>query len=327
MRARDQTSHRTWYLLAGLLLATVSSAIAEDLTLTTYYPSPRGVYNELRTLGQTILAEQGDSKVGIGTATPTRRLDVEGGNLRLNDKPGDPANGLGNIRRPDDSDNAIQVGNGVNRYYGSQRFLNTAGGHLGMVVEEGGFVGIGTPKDQLPNELLHLANPAGTVRILLDTPNRDWALVAYDDPLHPPQFRIKDETAGEPRLAIDQAGNVGIGKTDPAARLDVNGTAKSVSFTVDGDVNGTSVHTPLFCLNGVCRGTWPVCALPPGPPPPPPGPPPPGQPPPPDPDCPRSDPACERECCQDPPTDPGGTGPGPGGPPGGDPDPGGEPPG
>lgn len=44
-------------------------AVAEDLTLTTYYPSPRGVYRELRTSGD----------VAIGTTSaPTARLQVIG---------------------------------------------------------------------------------------------------------------------------------------------------------------------------------------------------------------------------------------------------------
>ncbi len=36
------------WLILGLLLGTAVYAIAEDITLTTYYPSPRGVYQELR---------------------------------------------------------------------------------------------------------------------------------------------------------------------------------------------------------------------------------------------------------------------------------------
>ena len=44
----------------GLILALVPAfAVAEDLTVTTYYPSPRGVYGELRTTGN----------VGVGTGT------------------------------------------------------------------------------------------------------------------------------------------------------------------------------------------------------------------------------------------------------------------
>lgn len=40
-------SFKGWVVL-GVLLGTMAYAIAEDVTVTTYYPSPRGVYQELR---------------------------------------------------------------------------------------------------------------------------------------------------------------------------------------------------------------------------------------------------------------------------------------
>ena len=68
---------RTMWLVLGLLLGTVASAIAEDVTLVTYYPSPRGVYKELVTTGTTSLATQ-DGSVGIGTTEPDATLEVNG---------------------------------------------------------------------------------------------------------------------------------------------------------------------------------------------------------------------------------------------------------
>ena len=104
MRTRDR-----WLVLA-LLLATTAYALAEELTLTTYYPSPRGVYAELRVggggpfpsptgslhvikptddgkLALRVDDQPGDltpfaidqtGNVGIGTTTPTQPLDVNG---------------------------------------------------------------------------------------------------------------------------------------------------------------------------------------------------------------------------------------------------------
>lgn len=56
------------WLVVVLLSLTAVYAIAEELTLTTYYPSPRGVYEELRVTG----------RVGIGTMTPAEKLTVSG---------------------------------------------------------------------------------------------------------------------------------------------------------------------------------------------------------------------------------------------------------
>ena len=60
---------RRW-IVPLLLLGTMAYALAEEVTLTTYYPSPRGVYNELRTAGD----------VAIGTlGPPGARLAIVGG--------------------------------------------------------------------------------------------------------------------------------------------------------------------------------------------------------------------------------------------------------
>ena len=66
-----------YWLVVGLLLASAVYAIAEDITLTTYYPSPRGVYQELSTTSNTYLATLGGN-VGIGTTAPASMLDVAG---------------------------------------------------------------------------------------------------------------------------------------------------------------------------------------------------------------------------------------------------------
>ena len=54
------------------------SVMAEDITLTTYYPAPYGTYNELTTTGNTYLSTSTGS-VGVGVSEPKSKLDVEGG--------------------------------------------------------------------------------------------------------------------------------------------------------------------------------------------------------------------------------------------------------
>jgi hypothetical protein len=68
-------------LLAALSLAALFAggyALGETLTMTTYYPSPSGVYRRLISTGQALLARDGGS-VGIGTTAPAYKLDVNGG--------------------------------------------------------------------------------------------------------------------------------------------------------------------------------------------------------------------------------------------------------
>jgi len=103
------------WMVVTLLLGTIVYAIAEEITLVTYYPSPRGVYQELRTRGDVGIGlleapgarlhivqtsgnrafrvddEQGDTtpflidqdgNVGIGISSSTAVLDV-GGQVRI----------------------------------------------------------------------------------------------------------------------------------------------------------------------------------------------------------------------------------------------------
>ncbi len=73
---------KSW-LTGTVLLGTLGYAIAEDVTVTTYYPSPRGIYKQIQTTDDTFLATQGGG-VGIGTTAPsTGKLVVLGGNVGI----------------------------------------------------------------------------------------------------------------------------------------------------------------------------------------------------------------------------------------------------
>jgi len=83
MTRRWMTRLVFWGLLCGL---TLPRAGAEDVTVTTYYPSPRGVYDQLRTSGETDLAMNGgiNDNVGIGSTPgtplgfPSQKLHIWG---------------------------------------------------------------------------------------------------------------------------------------------------------------------------------------------------------------------------------------------------------
>ena len=66
-----------WGLSALLLAAAPAHIASENVTLSTYYPSPSGVYTQMITTGRTLLARDGGN-VGIGTPTPAVKLDVIG---------------------------------------------------------------------------------------------------------------------------------------------------------------------------------------------------------------------------------------------------------
>ena len=67
-----------WALACSLLAFLAPDLNPENVTLTTTYPSPSGVYNQMMTTGDTYLATTSGGKVGIGTTTPTGMLEVNG---------------------------------------------------------------------------------------------------------------------------------------------------------------------------------------------------------------------------------------------------------
>ncbi|MFA6317336.1 MAG: hypothetical protein WC943_07950 [Elusimicrobiota bacterium] len=67
-----------WSIVALLLGSAAYEAVSESLTMTSYYPSPAGIYRRLTTAARTILARD-EGEVGIGTTSPQSKLDVAGG--------------------------------------------------------------------------------------------------------------------------------------------------------------------------------------------------------------------------------------------------------
>ena len=157
------TSLKSW-LIVGLLLATAAYCVAEELTLTTYYPSPRGVYQELRSTSNSYFgygtngADGTLGRVGIGTETvpANERLHVKGNLVVEQIDPISATDDSGQLRLPNrDSDPSDlgTLGEGTLYYRtdGTPRiFKNNAWGNLGggggggliatAGVPEGGFL-------------------------------------------------------------------------------------------------------------------------------------------------------------------------------------------
>ncbi|MBI4056525.1 MAG: hypothetical protein HY399_03150 [Elusimicrobia bacterium] len=77
MNRIEKKLKRLLYLLLISVASFPKSLSTETLTLTTYYPAPYGVYNEMRTTGNAYLAYQ-SGNVGIGTSSPINKLSVLG---------------------------------------------------------------------------------------------------------------------------------------------------------------------------------------------------------------------------------------------------------
>lgn len=87
-----------------------------------------------------------NDKLGIGTATPKRNLDIAGDMILGS------GGVVGNLLRPDDQGVTMQTGNGRNSLYGELRLFDPGGGNLARMLSTGEF-GIGTIT---PSALLHV---------------------------------------------------------------------------------------------------------------------------------------------------------------------------
>ncbi|MDP2910777.1 MAG: hypothetical protein Q8N76_00320 [Candidatus Omnitrophota bacterium] len=72
-----QKSFNFFYAFLLAILGFGATLMAEDITLTTYYPAPYGAYDELSTAGATNLATT-SGNVGIGTTNGGAKFDVAG---------------------------------------------------------------------------------------------------------------------------------------------------------------------------------------------------------------------------------------------------------
>lgn len=67
--------------VVAVLLAAASPIFTEQMTMTTYYPSPYGVYDRARVLNDAYIAYSAanpNARLGVGTQAPQGKLDVSG---------------------------------------------------------------------------------------------------------------------------------------------------------------------------------------------------------------------------------------------------------
>ena len=245
-------SSTQWISLA-LLLGAATSAVAEDITLTTYYPAPRGVYKELR-IG------------GNSAALPTGKLYIlkpeTDGNvaLRVDDQAGDPTpfvidqDGNVGIGLTTPTAKLDIIGAGNSSATTSLAVRNVGGAPL-LLVRDDGNVGIGTVTPTQVLDIRDNANAPGHINFRSDflSGGKYDTEIVFSNPATDPgawEAGLRDNT-----FYIDMGGinnnlvllgappyNVGVGTNAPGSKFQVQGsgtTAATSSLNVT-DSAGTS---------------------------------------------------------------------------------------
>jgi hypothetical protein len=270
---------RRWtdWLVVGVLLATTAYVVAEEISLTTWYPSPIGAYQELRVgtgemgtphaklqvnqpaddglLALRVTDEPADStpfvidqagNVGIGTATPVGRLTVQG----------IPADDTGATLTlvSSTTDNKWTVRNENTNLALEFSPTNIPGGSPKMVVQNSGNVGIGTTS---PSAKLTVQGPVGSesgaIALVDQATGNKWSI--RQEALN----RLDFELNGLDQMSITSAGEVGIGigTASPEAKLDIlqPGTTAAINLKNTGAgysavlQNYSDTRGPLYIAN------------------------------------------------------------------------------
>lgn len=182
--------------------------------------------------GAAVFRVEGNGNVGIGTTNPDRRLHVNSGSIN-------------ECARFESADTEVTTefkdttGTASIKCRNDFRFNNSTNGEV-MRIANSGFVGIG---QNSPNDLLHITSSDNDARVVVQGATGFDAEVKFFEGLNAKntigwdsassQFRIGTANVDtNVSFCINSSRNIGIGTTDPSARLDVRG----------GSGDGTHTH-------------------------------------------------------------------------------------
>jgi hypothetical protein len=180
--------------------------------------------------------------VGIGTSSPARKLQVEGGDFYTNDKSDTAGASVGY------GGNSFQIRNGTTSEDLNFDIFNRTTSAWGtpLIIKNTGNVGIGTTSPSKKLEVVGDIKTSGTgnTQVILesggacvmDLINAQSEAYLRTTTAHDLHFR----TTNLNRMVIKAAGNVGIGTTSPASKLEVDGG----DIEVDDSASGLILRSP-----------------------------------------------------------------------------------
>jgi hypothetical protein len=198
--------------------------------------------------GQELLTVKGDGKVGIGTTNPLSPLTVKQSDMSYGIATYAPSNDAYTRIRHDGTRGVIDTTYDAVTGY-TDLWLNTSNAATPrMSIMAGGNVGIGTTS---PASKLHVLD--GDIRVSTSAGQPSKGIVFQDGSVQTTAAGSSQWTTNGTNISNTNAGNVGIGTTAPAARLDVQANSGAYEAAVFRNPAGVAVAT--VTASGVFAGT------------------------------------------------------------------------
>lgn len=168
-------------------------------------------------VSDTVYVDEPNNRVGIGTTSPSTKLHVSGGDIRIDDTE-QLQFGAGGVRINNDAAGRMYQRAPLGFYW------ETNGGYR-MVLNSSGNVGIGTTSPS--SRLDVLTSSSGPVATLKNTSSIGGSgLDVYGGTGSSSNILTLYDKDSNQRLEVTGEGNVGIGTTSPSQKLDVSGTGR-----------------------------------------------------------------------------------------------------
>ena len=243
------------------LAASPSITNIGDTNTGMYFPSADAIGIVTGGVNRIRITSAGD--VGIGTTTPAVKLDVANGFVVVGANSANPGVG-GNIRFRDDTGasrwlNGLLGGAAATAY----SIYDLVAGAERLNISSTGDVGIGTSSPAVKLDVSGTINANSSLLIgstygVLYGDTGNSLIIGADNGNTGASTRLQFNVDGTERMRIDSAGNVGIGTSSPAYKLDVVGNARftgAITTTANTDAlvmgsgTGTSTRVNLY-FNG-----------------------------------------------------------------------------
>ena len=210
----------------ALFFSSSAALFAEDVSISTYYPSPYGEYTTLRiqeTSGALTDFTQGLAQAGLDIITGYPATHAYTPGIFWSTPNNNPSRPKAGIWMYED------VAAGSKLFFGTSNNYATGITNNGLVLDQAGRVGVGTSS---PVALLDVngvgAHGLGSVGAPSFTFRSDLTTGLWSSWTGPGTSALNFSTAGQERMRIDALGNVGIGTTAPNAKaiLELNSTTQ-----------------------------------------------------------------------------------------------------